>query len=161
LDYSYLHILVLSSHRFSITLDPIISCTCISVTQIHLNMGHDYSCIPDIDITYPQYTNHLDPKHNTLFLYKPLFFWHDVTAMYDCLCHCIKFSDFRTYYLILRAWTTSLDHVHVCLLVQATWLHFTYSLNYFLTTVNLHVQILKHSGSVVESFSGNLVWSEN
>jgi len=44
------------------------------------------------------------------------------------------------------------DPIHVCLLVHATWFHLTYSLGCFLTTLDLHVQILKRSESVVESF---------
>ena len=44
--------------------------------------------------------------------------------------------------LYLCAWTTSLDHVHVWL-PEANWFYLTYSLGYFLTTLNLHVQILE------------------
>jgi len=43
--------------------------------------------------------------------------------------------------LYLYAWTTSLDHVHVWLPEHANWLHLTYSLGCFLTTLDLHVQI--------------------
>jgi len=43
--------------------------------------------------------------------------------------------------LYLHAWNTSLDHVHVWLPMHANWLHLTYSLGYFLTTLDLHVQI--------------------
>ena len=31
--------------------------------------------------------------------------------------------------------------IHVCFPVHTTWLHFTYSLGYFLTTLDLHAQI--------------------
>ena len=45
--------------------------------------------------------------------------------------------------IYLYAWTTSLDHVHVWLPEHANWLYLTYSLGYFLTTLDLHVQILE------------------
>jgi len=69
--------------------------------------------------------------------------------MYDCLCRCINFLIFIYTGLYMCAWTTSLDHVHVCLPVHATWPYLTYSLGYFLTILDLHVHILKCNGSVV------------
>ena len=41
--------------------------------------------------------------------------------------------------LYLHACTTSLDHLHMCFPVHATWLHLTYALGYFLTTLDLHI----------------------
>jgi len=43
----------------------------------------------------------------------------------------------------LHARNTSLDHVHVWLPEHANWLHLTYLLGYFLTTLDLYVQIQK------------------
>jgi len=45
----------------------------------------------------------------------------------------------------MLAWITYMTRfsVHVCLLVHTTWFHFTYSLDCFLKTLNLHVQILE------------------
>jgi len=45
--------------------------------------------------------------------------------------------------LYMYAWITTLDHIHVLLSEHANWLYFTYSLGYFLTTLDLHVQILE------------------
>ena len=46
------------------------------------------------------------------------------------------------HFLYLRAWTTSLDHVHVCLLCTPSGFIFLYSLG-LLTTLDSHVQILE------------------
>ena len=43
----------------------------------------------------------------------------------------------------LYAWTISLDHVHVWLSEHTNWLHLTYSLGYFLITLDLCVQIFR------------------
>ena len=47
------------------------------------------------------------------------------------------------HYLYLYAWITSLDHVHLWLPEHANWIYLTYSLCCFLTTQDLHVQILE------------------
>jgi len=53
------------------------------------------------------------------------------------LCFCVPMltTQFSTY-----AFQFDLS-IHMCLLVHATWPHFTYSLGSFLTTLDLHVQI--------------------
>jgi len=43
--------------------------------------------------------------------------------------------------LYLYAWTTLLNHVHVWLAEHANWLYLTYSLGYFLTTLDPHIQV--------------------
>jgi len=53
------------------------------------------------------------------------------------------------------AWIISLDYVHVCLPMHATWLHFTYSLGTFLTPLDFHVQILD-----LRLFWAPCCWSE-
>jgi len=47
------------------------------------------------------------------------------------------------HYLYLYARITSLDHLHVWLPEHANWLYLTYSLGYFLTILDPHVQILE------------------
>ena len=83
--------MVLLLQRFSNTLELVISSTCISITQIHLNVGYDYSYIPDIDITHSQCTNHLDSVHNALIMYTPLFL---DTMLHSCMIVCATVLNF-------------------------------------------------------------------
>jgi len=48
---------------------------------------------------------------------------------------------FSSQYLYLYVWTISLWSVPIWLPMHANWLHLTYSLGYFLTTLDFHVQI--------------------
>ena len=58
-------------------------------------------------------------------------------------CRSFNFLYVIGHCLYLYAWITLLGHVHVWLPKHANWLYHMYSLGYFLTTPNSHVQILK------------------
>jgi len=56
-----------------------------------------------------------------------------------CLRSCLRVPMLMTQ-LSTSAFKLDLP-IHMCLFVHAVWLHFTYSLDYFLTILDLHVQI--------------------
>ena len=59
-------------------------------------------------------------------------FLHVLVLIYLHLLFTVCLVDLRTWPTVIPA--------HVCLPVHATWLHFMYSLGYFLTIPDLHVQ---------------------
>ena len=78
-------------------------------------------------------------------------------VLYTVPMHVFRFTDYMylldlgftviflyvtCHFMYLRAWTTSLDHVHVCLLCTPSGFIFLYSLG-LLTTLDPHVQILE------------------
>ena len=66
-----------------------------------------------------------------------------VSTWFRIYCCSFNFLYVTCHCLFLDAWITSLDHVHVWLPKHANWFYHMYSLGYFLTILDLHVQILK------------------
>ena len=83
--------------------------------------------------------------HNTVFNACSLY--SDLSIHMYLISNSLLIYDFHfnlTYHCpYLYAWTTSLDHIHVWLSEYADWFYLTYSLGCFLTTPDLHVQILE------------------
>ena len=68
----------------------------------------------------------------------------DDPMLHTCMIVCATILNFMISYLLACTWMTELHHcdpVHVWLPVHATWLYFTHSLGYFLTTLDRHIQI--------------------
>ena len=66
------------------------------------------------------------------------------TILHPCMIVCVAVLNSLISYLLACTCMSEPHHydpVHICLLVHATWLNFTYSLGCFLTTMDLHVQI--------------------
>ena len=58
----------------------------------------------------------------------PTFTYNTLLDVFTCLCVCSR-HDLDT------SFSESVSSIHVCLIVHATWLHFTYSLGCFLLTL--------------------------
>ena len=65
------------------------------------------------------------------------YIYHFTWCLRSCLSVHMLTTRFLTYAFQLNL------PIHVCLLVHATWIYLMYSLGSFMTTLNLHVQILK------------------